>query len=459
MTNTATETRPTSPSPMLQRLYDERDQNIDFIDRTVAGAHEQTRDLSESEKETLTRTRKRIEELDPQIAQLEAFEQLRSAGDRAGQQYRPTAGPTPVGQPQGGAGLGSTQVRAYTYRSRGEVIVDQIRAAGATMGGLSDPDARNRLLSAGCAYPGATDDEIRSARDRSRAIADQIRSGLSGDQLRVTQVTGDTPGILPVPIVGEVMDDLDSARPFISSLPAKPIAFAGETFKRPLITQHTAAGKQTTQATSTGLGTQKLTIGSVTFTKETWGGWLQVSRQDIDWTSPAAWDAILNDLSNEYGLATETAAVAALVAAVTQNTAVATGAQPLSAYISALYASAALAYAGAGALPDTIWMSLGMWGLLGPLLESQVATNNDSGTSSIASFAGTLMRLPRYVVPSMAGNILILGAKRWTEVYEEKIGLLQAVMPSAFGVELASGGYVAYNTIKATAFAKVTKTP
>jgi hypothetical protein len=434
---TATLTR----SPMLQRLYDERDQCVSFVDQTVAGANVegQIRNLSTSELEGLERTKARINELDAQIKPLEEFEQLRSAGDRAVQAYRPT--PLPAGgQPAmigTGYGLGAqVEQRAYAYKTRGEVIVDQIRATSVSQGGLSDPNARNRLLSAGCIYPGATDDEI-----------------------RVTQVTGDTPGILPVPIIGEVMDDVDAARPFVTSVGPKALSFAGETFKRPLITQHTAVAKQTTQATVTGLGTQKLVIGSVTFTKETWGGWLDVSRQDIDWTSPAAWDAILNDLTNQYGLATETAAVAALVAAVTANTNVATGAQPLSAYVAALYASAALAYAGAGALPDTIWMSLGMWGLLGPLIESQVSTNNDPGSAGISSFAGNLLRVPRFVVPSMAGNILILGAKRWTEVYEERIGLLQAVMPSAFGVQLAYGGYVAYNTIKAGAFAKVTKTP
>jgi hypothetical protein len=444
---TATAAAP-QPSPMLQRLYDERQSAIDFVDQTVAGANVegQHRDLSQSEQESLTRTQERITAIDKQIVPLEAFEKKRSAGDQAGHQYRSTAQPqatAPAGTPgqalaQRYGNLGAqTDRRAHEYKSRGEVIVDQIRAAGMGSGGLSDLDARSRLLSAGCVYPGATEDEIRT-----------------------TQVTGDTPGILPVPVIGEVMNDVDGARPFITSVGAKPLSFAGETFKRPVVTQHVAVGKQTTQAASTGLGTLKMVIGSVTFTKETWGGWLDVSRQDIDWTSPAAWDAILNDLTDQYGLATENAAADAF------NTAVAAGNTPvevagtgsastLKDYITALYAAAALAYAGAGRLPDTIWMSLDMWGALGPLLESQVATNADPGTTDVGSFAGNLLRLPRFVVPSFAAGTIIIGAKRWTEVYEERIGLLQAVLPSVLGVQLAYGGYVAYASIKATAFCKV----
>lgn len=153
---------------------------------------------------------------------------------------------------------------------------------------------------------------------------------------------------------------------------------------------------------------------------------------------------------------TENAAADAFAAAVTASTEVAgTGDQPLSAWITALYASAALAYTGAGRLPDKIWMSLDMWSLLGPKIESQLSTNQTPGSTSVGSFVGELLKLPRIVVPSFANGTLIIGSSRWTEVYEERVGLLTAVQPSVFGVQVAYGGYVAYNTLKAAAFAKV----
>jgi hypothetical protein len=345
--------------------------------------------------------------------------------------------------------------------------VDQIRAGGfAGKGyqqGIPDGEARDRLIAAGVVPPMAGDDQIRAANKNARELAYQFEQQQLKTQGRVTQVSGDTPGIIPVPIIGEVMNDVDGARPFISSLGAKPLDFAGETFKRPVITQHVAMGKQTTQATSTGLGSQKMTIGSVTFTKETWGGWLDVSRQEIDWTSPSAWNALLEDFNDQYGLVTENAAGDAFAAAVAAgNTPVevagAVGASTLAQWVTAVYAGAALAYAGAGRMPDTIWMGLDLWGVLGPLLESQVPTmNNDLGQVNIGDMqAGNLLKLPRVVVPSFPANTLIIGARRWTEVYEERIGLLQAVNPSILGVQIAYGGYIAYNTLKATAFCKVT---
>ncbi len=449
-------------SPFLTSLYTERHDLEAFIERTVQGAMTggqdgARRDLSQTEQETLSRTRTRIGELDAQIRPLEEFEQLRSAGDAAARNY---PRPTPAAQPGEGTartGLGAqTHTRAHNYRTRGECIVDQLRAAPQHMGGQSDPDARERLLSAGVIYAGVADADIAVARANARDAANRLANDPS--QARVTQVTGDTLGVLPVPIIGEVMNDVDAARPFIDSLGARPLAFTGETFKRPVITQHTAVGKQTTQATSTGVGSQKLVIGSVTFTKETWGGYLDVSRQDIDWTSPAAWDAILNDLQEQYALQTENAAGDAFAAAVTQtfeDPSPLAGPRTLANYITALYGAASLAYTGGGRLPDKIWASLDMWSSLGPLIEAQVSTNQTPGTTSVGSFVGELLKLPRIVVPSFPNGTLIIGVSKWTEVYEERIGLLQAVLPSVFGVQVAYGGYVAYNTLKAGAFAKV----
>jgi len=439
-------------SPMLEQLYTERDGLVDFIDRTLANAAEGKRDLTGAESETLTKHRDRMKKLDEQIKPIEEFEAARGAGDDAGARYHRPSGQADPTQVQGlGHTPAQTKARMGDYKTRGDIIVDQIKAGGFAdqrSQGIPDSAARDRLIAAGVVPPGAGEVQIREA---------FANAAILKTEARVTQVSGDTPGIIPVPIIGEVMNDVDAARPFISSVGAKPLNFAGETFKRPVVTQHVAVGKQTTQATSTGLGSQKMTIGSVTFTKETWGGWLDVSRQEIDWTSPAAWDAILNDLTDQYGLTTENAAGDAFATAVVAAVEVAgTGAaSTLKDYITALYAAAALAYAGAGRLPDTIWMSMDMWGTLGPLIESQVAMQKNVGDTEVGSFDGSLLRLPRYVVPSFAAGTLIIGAKRWTEVYEERIGLLQAVLPSVMGVQIAYGGYVAYNTLKAGAFAKV----
>ena len=132
-----------NPSPMLQRLYGERQQCIDFVDQTVAGANTegQQRDLSQTENETLNRQRERITALDAQISPLEDFEQLRSAGNAAASNYRPTQAGTPQ---DGNTPLGArTEPVPHLYRTRGHVMVDQLRALGSVRpGDRPDQDAR-----------------------------------------------------------------------------------------------------------------------------------------------------------------------------------------------------------------------------------------------------------------------------------------------------------------------------
>ena len=138
-------------------------------------------------------------------------------------------------------------------------------------------------------------------------------------QMRVVadQKTTDTTGILPTPIVGEVVNLIDANRPLISSLGgAKALAgIPGATFTRPKITQHTLVGTQSGEKTQ--LPSQKMTIAPVSFSKATYGGTVDISRQDIDWTSPGAWDILIRDLANVYAIQTETAVATAFKAGAT----------------------------------------------------------------------------------------------------------------------------------------------
>ncbi|HEY9417485.1 MAG TPA: hypothetical protein VIQ30_22230, partial [Pseudonocardia sp.] len=101
-------------SPFLTSLYAERHDLEAFIERTVQGAMTGgtdggRRDLSQTEQETLSRTRTRIGELDSQIKPLEEFEQLRSAGDTAARNFPQR---TPAAQPGGGEQTGRTGLGA-----------------------------------------------------------------------------------------------------------------------------------------------------------------------------------------------------------------------------------------------------------------------------------------------------------------------------------------------------------
>lgn len=431
---------------MLQRLEDERSAALDFIDRTVAGAEEASRDLTASERETLTNTRSRVTELDEQIAPMRDFAELRSASRAGGARYTPTPTPTDdntrgvggVGGPGSLGGPARTNPRGHEYQTRGQVIVDILRAAETVRGGQNDEAARSRLLGAGV-LAGATEDQL-------RAISNEI--------------TSDVPGLLPKPIVGAVQSDIDAARPFVTSIGAKDMSnIPGKTFTRPVVTQHTVAGKQTTEKTE--LPSQKLTVGGVDFTKETHGGALDVSRQVIDWTSPEAWDALLADLQDAYALQTEDVAADAFVAAVVgaasntvELTTAAAGTPTVNEWITAMYSAAAGAYGDVKRLPNAMWVSLDRWATMGAVIDQLKASSagTGGGGGSVSAFEGNMLSLPRYVVPSFPNGTVIVGVKEKTEFYEEKIGLLSAVEPRLLGVEIAYGGYIAYGTINAKGY-------
>lgn len=425
------------PNAVLARLLDERENQVTFIDNLLTRVESEQRDMVDAERSNLQAARERIQDIDEQRLPLEEFEQLRAV---SGESTRLALGGGPAQQRGERTPLG-VAAPAPTYGSPGEFVVDLIRARG---------------------YPGQHVDPDPAA--RARVEAAMGRSLASVEQRAVaTMTTADTPGVLPKPIVGQVLNELDGARPFISSIGARSLAGTpGKTFSRPYISQHTLVAEQATEKTE--LASRALKILSLDLTKKTYGGVVNVSRQDIDWTSPSAWDILLRDLANVYAAVTDDAAAAAFATAVTQTTEV-VGAPNLAAYTQALYAAAAQAATGGGTmrvtalrLPNTIWCSVDVWSLLGGMVAA--ARISSGGTvpadSAVTSFQGAdLLTMPQIIVPGFPAKTLIVGRREGTEFYEERIGILSAVEPAILGVEVAYGGYAAFGTPDPTMFSKV----
>jgi hypothetical protein len=435
-------------NPVLTRLRTERDSQTDLMDGILSQVETEERDLVDAEKSNLKAIKDRIGELDEQIKPLEEYEELRQAGRQAEQRHRPTESASTSDDGRRGMGA-QVEGRGHEYKTRGEVIVDILvqhnvsNGAESPSGNLSfreeqQRSARERLEGAKVPYPGAPQEYV-------RAIANEI--------------TSDVPGLLPKPIVGAVDNDLDAVRPFVNSIGARDLgSIPGKVFTRPTVTQHTEVGKQSAEKAE--LPSRKFTVGGVDFTKETYGGALDVSRQVIDWTSPAAWDALLADLQDEYAIETENAAVDAFATAITQETAAPVATDDLRGWAGALYEAASLSYGGVRRLPNHMWVSLDMWAAMGPIVDTarlafRPGSSDSLGTSSPTNFGGNVLDIERTVVPALPDGTVIIGVKEKTEFYEQRIGLLSAVEPRLLGVEIAYGGYIAYGTIRPSAFAKV----
>jgi|SRR5262245_1120927 len=401
-------------NPVLDRLEEQRQGQIDFIDNLLSNVEADERDLVEAERANLAAARQRITDLDAQLAPLRDFEQLRAA--TAANTPRPPARRAEVAA----AGRGDAVPEHYT---NGHHVVDQLRARGLL--GPADPDARGRI------------DVVQ------RVVANQLLA--------------DVPGLLPVPIVGDVLNTISASRPLITSLPPRDMGgVPGTVFQRPRITQHTTAGKQTAEKTE--LVSQKLKIEPVNFTKQTYGGTVDVSRQVIDWSSPPAWNIITTDLADAYAVATETDCSTQFAAGITTNT-VAVATDDLAGWSAALYQGAAKVYRGCGRLPNRIWCSLDVWATLGAMVDQArliFPPGASEGQSSLTDFAGVVLNVPRIVVPTFPDGTCIIGASAMFEFYEDRIGLLTAVEPSILGVEVAFGGYVAWGFLEEDGFCKIT---
>jgi hypothetical protein len=315
------------------------------------------------------------------------------------------------------------------YRTAGEFMVDYARVITAK----GEPDTRAlKRIAAARLY-------------ETRVVQDQYLS--------------DTPGLVPQPIVEPIVSLIADNRPLITSLGgARPLAGVdGATFTRPKVTAHATVGAQSA-GEKKELASQAMTIGSVTFTKSTFGGSLNISRQEMDWTSPPAWDAVLRDLADAYALGTEQAVATAFAAAPTSTVAM-TGTGLLGDWTKALYTAGMHSYQACSRMPDRTWVSLDVWAALGGLVDAGRPVIPDPGTESLAGFRGDLLGAGRIVVPTFPNGTAIVGNHTLFEVYEETIGLLSVVEPFILGVMLGYGGYVAFGAVAPAGLVKLTGLP
>jgi len=398
---------------MIRRLEKELEERNSASQALIANAQDNERDLNDAEKETLGGLRDRMGQLQVQLTELEATADIAGqVATRAKQvdQAISTARRT-----------GSMEVE---YRSTGSYLVDYIAAQ------TGSQSARERL-------------EV-----FTRAAAHQK--------------TSDNLGVIPDPVIGDVLNFIDSARPIVSALGPRDMPSA--TWYRPKVTQHVTVGAQGSAGAAADekaeLSSQKMTIARLTGNAVTYGGYVNVSRQNIDFSSPQMMDAIVNDLAAQYAIQTEAALGVALIA--TTNTVelgtalggVATAAE----LTAALWTAAGNIYnatKGTGRIILAIQPArLGSWGSLFAPVNPQNAQStgfqaSDFGTGLLGSVAGIPAYVSAGLVSAPATTYGIVMSTAAVEVYEQRVGALQATEPSVLGVQVAYAGYFTPMTVEA----------
>ena len=292
-----------------------------------------------------------------------------------------------------------------------------------------------------------------AAAAREFAISKQTAlQAAAGDVL-----TTDTPGLLPVPVLGPVFQDLNYIRPVVAAVGARAMPDGGnqKTFIRPTWTTHTSVASQGTELT--GVSATTPVIASNVVTKTTLAGQVTLSVQDVDFTSPAAMEIILRDLAGQYLLKSDDIAADAITngASASGSTWTVTANDP-STLIAALYDAATDILNATNFLPDHIFVSPDVWQKLGSQLDGDkrpifpyagaagLMGVNGMGSANI-TVANTFNPFGLNLVAdrNFAAGTLYVARGNAIEFYEQVRGLMSVEAPSTLGRTFSYYGYVA----------------
>jgi len=274
-------------------------------------------------------------------------------------------------------------------------------------------------------------------------------------------VTTDTPGILPQTIVGPVYNNFRGLRPVVDAIGVKAMPGGGKIFIRPEVTTHTSMGAQSSENAALQSGTFVVYNNQVT--KNTYGGYVTISEQDLDWTDPNVLSLILDDMARIYANQTDDVAADALVsgASTTQNFATASVADPAY-WVEWIYTAAStILSASNGNLPTHLFMAPNRWASLGNLSDTadrplfpQAGPMNAYGQLQPGSTAGNAFGLQVVVDRNFASGTLIVGNPEGFEIFEQQKGAISLDSPSTLSRTLAWRGYFATLMIDPTKFVK-----
>jgi HK97 family phage major capsid protein len=388
-----------SGDEMIRRLETELREKETLVRGIFERANAGNRDLDDNESQMVSETRGRMEAIKNQMEQVEDVNRIayetRNKAQQVDQAISIWKGRPPIGEVE--------------YRSAGAYMLDMWNSAQGSQ------DAQNRL-------------------EVFHRSADH-------------QKTSDSLGVIPDPIVGPVIDFIDAARPLVGVLGT--MALNNQTFYRPYVSQHPTVGLQGTNGLAADekseLDSQKMVIERKTVTAKTLGGYVNVSRQAIDFSSPSALDLVVNGLAQQYAIETEGLVADALAS--TTTAAVSYGAVPTADLVaSALWDAAGTAYTavkGMGRLviagaPDVL-------SVFGPLFAPVSPESAQSPGFEAGRFAqgmmGTISGIPFYMSAGLGSGEAYLFSTAAVECFEQRVGTLQVVEPSVFGLQVAYAGY------------------
>lgn len=252
--------------------------------------------------------------------------------------------------------------------------------------------------------------------------------------------TTDTPGILPVPIVSPIYNNfVANYRPLITAMGVRQMPASGKVWIRPKVTTNTTIGASNGELVALDQGT--FVVDDIQITKALYGGYVKLSEESMDMTSPEVLGALIDDMARVYANETDIAACTTFAAGVTQTEALANITDPAD-WVAFIYNSAEQILNNSnGNLPNVLITNPAYYAALGALTDTagrplfpNVGPQNALGTTAASNFNGNAFGLnlvvDRNLVAAGVSNLYV-GDSTGFECWEQQRG--------AVSVELADG--------------------
>jgi len=392
---------------MLARLQSELEERSQFQEGLIEAAQSANRDLNTNEMELYNRAAARIVELEAQAGPLREGARIAAESRR-----------------------NSAEIQQHLARINGNAAPVEYRSAGAYVAELyysmlGDNDARQRL-------------EL-------------------FNRVAAHQTTADNPGLLPETIVQPVVNFIEVARPIVATLGPTDLGSGAWSYAR--VTQHTQVAKQT-GGEKTELASRKMLVTKTALGADTFGGYVNVSKQDINRSSPAILDMVINDLAEQYAIETEVEAATVLTTAA-QTGPVIPATPDAAAVASAIWAAAgAVAAATKGMGRIVIALSPDQLGIIGPVFPPVNPINGFGSGFNASNLAsgdvGQIAGLSVIMSAGLATDTILVYSTAAARCFEHRYGNLQVVEPSVWGVQVGYAGDFDAMVIEPTGVVRVT---
>ena len=289
------------------------------------------------------------------------------------------------------------------------------------------------------------------------AFHDAARKNQSAIEAVSQDLTSDTPGLLPVPVLGPLFQNVNlQYRPVVNAFGTRAMPQgSGISFTRPSITTPTSSGVQSTQGTAVSSQTMVLAANSVS--RQTVAGSIQIAQQTMDFTDPAAMNIILNDLAGQYLKQTDNIAADYLVAQKQASGFTWTvTAGDASSLMTAIYGCAENISTTTNLFPTHMVVSPNVWAKLGSQLDNSkrplfpaigapgLIGQNTLGAGNATSWSGmNPLGLELVVDGNLASNTMLIVHGPAIELYEAQQGMRSVEVPDLLARTFSYYGYFA----------------